>query len=389
MRLSLEDCDVEKDITGFIKDQGTGQEIPDPPKFINFCRGDAETSSQVSEDDNYSVAQFARTMNPTYRTSSPQPSMFESHHDPNNPLAKELGLQQDTQPILEDEIDVAMRPAIPQDQINIAPRQSQDQISIAPEQQAAPPQEQRNVTSRQSRAPPYDPMELASRHSRGAPQEHIEAVPRQSRGPPQDHINVSQRQAAPPPQPMQPAQTQRNIQPDPRLIQAQQQARQNYQQSQVPHNDYPTDGMTQYCRIGPPSDRSTIPSPVRPGSRDSQSDYSNPTSFSSIEPPSGSASPGKPVLPRICRRRGASSTVLSAAERVSTKESLHLLRQAAATLGHQRQQEGPPTRTSVLPDLSEDLVVATLFRMRLVQQVPSLLILVPTSSLMSETMFSM
>ncbi|EAT84689.2 hypothetical protein SNOG_08413 [Parastagonospora nodorum SN15] len=99
MRLSLEDCDVEKDITGFIKDLGTGQEIPDPPKFINFCRGDAETSSQASEDENYSVAQFARTMNPAYRASSPQPSMFESHHDPNNPLAKELGLQQDTQPI--------------------------------------------------------------------------------------------------------------------------------------------------------------------------------------------------------------------------------------------------------------------------------------------------
>jgi hypothetical protein len=53
--------------------------------------------------------------------------------------------------------------------------------------------------------------------------------------------------------------------------------------------------MTQYCRIGPPSDRSTIPSPARPSSRDSQSDYSNPTSFSSIEPSSGSASPGKPM----------------------------------------------------------------------------------------------
>ena len=36
-------------------------------------------------------------------------------------------------------------------------------------------------------------------------------------------------------------------------------------------------------------------SPVRPSSRDSQSDYSSPTSFSSIEPPSGSASPGKPL----------------------------------------------------------------------------------------------
>lgn len=223
MRLSLEDCDVEKDITGFIKESGTGQEIPDPPKFINFCRGDAETSSQASEDENYSVAQFARTMNPAYRASSPAPSAFESHHDPNNPLARELGLQKDTEPI-------------PQDQINV-------------------------------------------------PQ------PRRAAEPP--------RQAAEPPQPVQPpiqqSQPARGVQPDPRLVQAQQQARQNYQQSQVPHNDYPTDGMTQFCRIGPPSDRSTIPSPARPASRDSQSDYSNPTSFSSIEPPSGSASPGKPM----------------------------------------------------------------------------------------------
>jgi hypothetical protein len=206
VRLSLEDCDVEKDITNFIKEQGTGQEIPDPPKFINFCRGDADTASQTSEDENYSVAQFARTMNPAYRASSPQPSMFESHHDPNNPLAREL-LGKDTRPI------------------------------------------------------------------------------------PQDEINVAQRQ----PEPVQPVQSARGVQPDPRLVQAQQQAHQQYQQNQVPHNDYPADGMTQFCRIGPPSERSTIPSPVRPSSRDSQSDYSNPTSFSSIEPPSGSASPGKPM----------------------------------------------------------------------------------------------
>ncbi|KAH7400792.1 hypothetical protein DE146DRAFT_475880 [Phaeosphaeria sp. MPI-PUGE-AT-0046c] len=252
IRLSLEDCDVEKDITAFIKDLGTGQEIPDPPKFINFCRGDAETSSQVSDDENYSVAQFARTMNPSYRASSPQPSMFESHHDPNNPLAKELGLQQDTQPISQDEIEVNLRPAVPQDQINGNARQP-----------AAPPQDHIDVAPRRSAAVP---QEQPSRHIAAAPQQQIQA-----------------------------AQSSRSIQPDPRLIQAQQQARQNYQQSHVPHNDYPADGMTQYCRIGPPSDRSTIPSPVRPGSRDSQSDYSNPTSFSSIEPPSGSASPGKPM----------------------------------------------------------------------------------------------
>ncbi|KAF2111621.1 hypothetical protein BDV96DRAFT_173597 [Lophiotrema nucula] len=203
MRLSLEDCDVEKDITGFIKDSGTGQEIPDPPKFIDFRRGDVpDNASEASDDGAYSVAQFHRPLNPAFRTSSPQPSVFDSHNDPNNPLAQEMGL------------GGTMPTAMP---------------------------------------------------------EPIQAQPPQA--------------------------GQRGIQPDPRLIQAQQQARQQYQQSQVPHNDYPVDGMTQFCRIGPPSERSTIPSPVRPSSRDSQSDYSNPTSFSSIEPPSGSASPGKPMSP--------------------------------------------------------------------------------------------
>lgn len=213
VRLSLEDCDVEKDITSFIQGQGTGQEIPDPPKFINFARGDADTASQTSEDENFSVAQFARTMNPAYRASSPAPSSFDSHNDPNNPLAREL-LGTNTKPLS-------------QDQINVAPQQAQSTRPAA--------------TSRASQ------------------------------------------------------QSNRALQPDPRLIQAQQEAHQQYQHK-VPVNDFPQDGMTQFCRVGPPAEQSPAPSPVRPASRDSQSDYSNPTSFSSIEPPSGSASPGKPMF---------------------------------------------------------------------------------------------
>lgn len=261
MRLSLEDCDVEKDITAFIKESGTGQEIPDPPKFINFCRGDAETSSQTSEDENYSVAQFARTMNPAYRASSPAPSAFESHHDPNNPLAREMGLQQDTQPI-------------PQDQINVP----------SPRRAAEPPQPVQQAPAPRSLQPESRSLQPESRsiqqESRSIQQEP-RSIQQESRSIQQESRSVQQES--------------RSVQPDPRLVQAQQQARQNYQQSHVPHNDYPADGMTQFCRIGPPSDRSTIPSPIRPSSRDSQSDYSNPTSFSSIEPPSGSASPGKPI----------------------------------------------------------------------------------------------
>ncbi|KAK9493643.1 hypothetical protein V1508DRAFT_396806 [Lipomyces doorenjongii] len=69
IRLSLENCEIEKDICTFVKDRGTGQEIPDPPKYINFMDG----TSYRPDHDNYSLAQFPRVMNPQFRTSSPQP----------------------------------------------------------------------------------------------------------------------------------------------------------------------------------------------------------------------------------------------------------------------------------------------------------------------------
>lgn len=91
VRLSLEKMEVEKDIITFIRERGTGQEIPDPPKYINFCRGDVETPTEETEDEAYSVAQFPRSINPAFRSSSPQPSTYESHHDPTSALAKEMG----------------------------------------------------------------------------------------------------------------------------------------------------------------------------------------------------------------------------------------------------------------------------------------------------------
>ncbi|KAK2591659.1 formin-binding protein [Conoideocrella luteorostrata] len=98
IRLSLEHMEVEKDIINFITERGTGQEIPDPPKYINFCRGDVtDSQSEVSEDENYSVAQFPRSINPAFRSSSPQPSTFESHHDPNSMLANNLAHREQPQ----------------------------------------------------------------------------------------------------------------------------------------------------------------------------------------------------------------------------------------------------------------------------------------------------
>ena len=62
----------------------------------------------------------------------------------------------------------------------------------------------------------------------------------------------------------------------------------------IPHNEYPADGMTMFCRNDQPSsERSSAISHARPSSRDSRSEYSNPTSFSSIEPSSRQQSPSK------------------------------------------------------------------------------------------------
>ncbi|EMD89295.1 hypothetical protein COCC4DRAFT_137958 [Bipolaris maydis ATCC 48331] len=463
IRLSLEDCDVEKDIIGFIKESGTGQEIPDAPKFINFCRGDAETSSQVSEDENYSVAQFARTLNPAYRASSPAPSNFDSHHDPNNPLAREMGLQKDTRPILPDDIDaLPLQPVdsrrqsmdrsrqsmdrsrqsidMPRQSVDRSrqsidmPRQSVDrsrqsvdrsrqsvdmsrqaaespqpyldepqqyvesprhvdsprqraeqprqsrqyveqqrqyieqsqqhveplrrytesprlqyaepprqqytepprqQYTEPPSQQyVEPPKPQYTEPSRQQYVESPEPQYVEPPYEEPPQQQYVEPPEPQYTEPPRDqyveppkpqyveppkpqyveppkpqYTELPKQQQIEPlrkradtlrqrvesPQPIQSPQATRGVQPDPRLVQAQEQARQQYQQTSVPHNDYPADGMTQFCRIGAPSDRSSIPSPVRPASRGSQSDCSNPNSFSSVEPPSGSCSPGKPM----------------------------------------------------------------------------------------------
>ncbi|KAL1989409.1 hypothetical protein VTN96DRAFT_171 [Rasamsonia emersonii] len=250
IRLSLENCEVEKDIATFIKEKGTGQEIPDPPKFINFCRGDVDTSSEASEEEGYSVAQFQRAINPAFRSSSPQPSTYESHHDPSSELAAQMGHGNPSTPKSREATGTPQKPS-PQQAQPVQPPQP-----VQPAQPAQPPQ------------------------------------PAQPAQPPQP---AQPAQPAQPPQPAQP------VQPAPLDLRRGGQLPPNYDPSQhgeigtVPHNSYPTEGMTMFCRTGPPSERSSGTSAYRPSSRDSQSDISNPTSFSSQEPPSGKQSPTKPT----------------------------------------------------------------------------------------------
>ncbi|KAL9114012.1 MAG: hypothetical protein Q9227_001783 [Pyrenula ochraceoflavens] len=203
IRVSLEGCEVEKDISSFIRERGTGQEIPDPPKFINFCRGDKnpDTVSEASEDENYSVAQFQRTINPAFRSSSPNPSTYESHHDPHSELAKQMG-------------HGLPNGSSPASEAQPAPLDFRRSNSSQPSQHSLPPGYQSS-----------------------------------------QHGDIAK----------------------------------------VPHNEYPSDGMTMFCRAGPPS--TTGSGLTRPSSRDSESEYSNPTSFSSADPISGKSSPVKTSAP--------------------------------------------------------------------------------------------
>lgn len=197
VRLALEKCEVEKDIETFIKTCGTGQEIPEPPKYINFCRGDVDSASEVSQDDDYTVAQFARTTNPAFRSHSPK-------------------------------------------------------LAAASEPEA---------TERYSEEP--------------------EALPSE------DQITPSQANSGRP-APLNYRGNEPNVPPD-------YSPNQHGPVGQIPHNQYPMDGMTQFCRADGPSRADTAPSSVgeRPSSRDDHSEYSNPSSFTSAEPISGKTSPIK------------------------------------------------------------------------------------------------
>ncbi|KAL6236911.1 hypothetical protein BDW75DRAFT_205643 [Aspergillus navahoensis] len=216
IRLSLENCEVEKDIIHFIKERGTGQEIPAAPRFINFSRGDVnDASSDVSEEDGYSVAQFQRTINPAFRSSSPQPSTYESHHE---------------------------SPPAPMDPAqNGPPTPSSREATVTSQQPTQPPMQQPMQPPMQQQPPPLDFRRGGNLPPNYDPNQHGEI-------------------------------------------------------SAVPHNAYPTDGMTMFCRTGPPSERSSgTASGYHVSSQDSHSEVSNATSISSQEPPSTRQSPTKPT----------------------------------------------------------------------------------------------
>lgn len=205
VRLALENCEVEKDINNFVRTFGTGQEIPDPPRYINFAKGDCDSASEVSEDDDnaYTVAQFPRSTNPAFRSASPVHD-FKASVSSKHSTEREL---------------------------------SEEPIE---ERDFAKPQ---NVMDPNSGRP--QPLSFRT------PERHV--PPNYS---PSQHGDIPQ----------------------------------------VPHNEYPYEGMTMHCRRDDQPSRtaqSDLSASTRPPSRDSNSDYSNPSSFTSAEPMSGKNSPNK------------------------------------------------------------------------------------------------
>lgn len=208
---------MEKDISSFIKECSTGQEIPDPPKFIDFCRADLNDTASVSDDGEYSVAQFQRVMNPSFRTSSPQPSYSGPHHEA--------------------------------------------QLSRGQEDNSGNNEYRTSSTTTTPRKPVATAVHLPeTRPSSRAQQIYQKQETRPLSRAQQDYHSIQTKDFA-----------------------------------EVPHNEYPMDGMTQFCRTGPPSQNSSVVSALRPASRSSISEYSNPTSFTSAEPSLLSMSPTKPL----------------------------------------------------------------------------------------------
>ena len=354
VRLSLENCEVEKDIMNFIKERGTGQEIPDPPKYINFCRGDvSDSQSEVSEDDNYSVAQFQRTINPAYRSSSPAPSTLESHHAPHSVATREVlndvapPQSQSREATLTPQKILADRSRQPQldyqpqsnktsyeQQSPIKQQYEQQQQKLSYEQQMPVKQFEQPKLSYEQQMPvrQFEQQQPRLSYEQKMPMKQYEQpLPNKLSYDKPIHIKQYEQPQARPSYDQQ--QPRLSYDQQPKLSYEQQRPKQlAYEKSQqqaqlgpVPHDPYPMDGMTMLCRTDAPSERSSVnQSPVRPISRDSQSEYSNPTSFSSMEPPSGKTSPVKQVAPppekQVAKKKSGFFQGHSPFRRKSTKE---------------------------------------------------------------------
>lgn len=116
---------------------------------------------------------------------------------------------------------------------------------------------------------------------------------------------------------------------------------------EVPHNQYPTDGMTMFCRSDVPSiTGSALSSNTRPESRDSQSEYSVPSSFTSAEPASGAASPTKTAPVNGVQLPGMASADKSVQKKRSGFFSNSPFRRKSKKEHEHHPASSPPNRTT-------------------------------------------
>ncbi|RYP15142.1 hypothetical protein DL765_005881 [Monosporascus sp. GIB2] len=326
IRLSLEKMDVEDDIIYFIKEKGTGQEIPDPPKYINFCRGDVdEPTPEPVEEENYSVAQFPRSINPAFRilaimTPPEHPAARQFHHLCSRPLFQsyphKICLRRPdihrkgicmtgTRKIYLLSLDSFRRGT----HAIVSHKKSPHKIDI----------HRRGVCTIGARKIGTHKIDIRKTGTRktgtrktGTRKTGTRKTGIRKMSPPHgkdmgrhDPARPSAREQAQPPQkppfPVMPPQDRRHgngmQQYDPPQFAA------------VPHEPYPMDGMTMLCRTDGMNSATSSNLSARPSSRDDNSDYSNPTSLSSQEPPSGNVSPVKqepvkqePIKPEPIKR---------------------------------------------------------------------------------------
>ncbi|KAL7938682.1 hypothetical protein V8C35DRAFT_319767 [Trichoderma chlorosporum] len=286
IRLSLESMDVETDIITFITERGTGQEIPEAPKYINFVRGDVhDTQSEASEDEhNYTVAQFPRSINPAFRSSSPQPSTFESHHDPNSALANDLAHRPPPKPTGREGASTPQRSPqklLPSGRPSMDEQYRKQQPPSGDDRYRKPPPGAEDQYRRQLPSA-EEPQQQQQHYGRQPP-----AADDQYRRQPPAAEDQYRRQ--PPSSEEQFRRSQTGSQPPSPYDSLHQSPKPT-----TPHDPYPKDGMTMLCRPGTQSvgSSSQIQS-ARNSGRDSRSEYSDPTSISSQEPQSGKTSPVK------------------------------------------------------------------------------------------------
>ncbi|KAG6918864.1 hypothetical protein DXG01_010927 [Tephrocybe rancida] len=87
MRVALEQMEPEKDMENFVRDYGTGNQIPDPPAFVNYNTPDAIPSS--SSKPTFHPAQFARS---SQREIIPRQNSMPPSEEPEMPQNNAAGV---------------------------------------------------------------------------------------------------------------------------------------------------------------------------------------------------------------------------------------------------------------------------------------------------------